>query len=117
MSSNFNYKPPYYAVIFTSQRTSVDDNYAHTSDHLDQHAKQYSGFLGIQSVRDANGFGISVSYWKTLDDIAQWKSDLKHIAAKQKGKKDWYSYYNIRISKVEEERNFIKQESEEIKAL
>jgi len=52
--------PPYYAVIFTSTRTNVDNGYDETASKMVELAKQQPGVLGIESARDS--LGITVSY-------------------------------------------------------
>jgi heme-degrading monooxygenase HmoA len=64
-------------------------------------AAQQPGFLGIETVRGADGFGITVSYWSTLEAIAAWKRDTEHQAAQDVGKSLWYSDYQLRISHVQ----------------
>lgn len=54
-------QPPYYAVIFRSQRTDVDDGYGAMADLMERLAQDQPGFLGSDSVRDADGRGITVS--------------------------------------------------------
>jgi hypothetical protein len=51
-------EPPYYAVIFSSQRTEGDRGYANVADRMAELAAQQPGFLGIETVRGADGFGI-----------------------------------------------------------
>jgi heme-degrading monooxygenase HmoA len=92
---------PYYAVIFTSQRTDGDRGYGQMADRMVSLAAQMPGFLGVESVRDANGFGITVSYWESEDAIRQWKAQSEHQAAQAAGKKVWYADYLIRVAKVE----------------
>ena len=94
-------EPPYYAVIFSSQRTEGDRGYANVADRMAELATQQPGFLGIESVRDANGFGITVSYWTTLEAISAWKRETEHQAAQEAGKSTWYADYQLRISRVE----------------
>jgi heme-degrading monooxygenase HmoA len=53
-----------------------------------------------------NNIGITVSYWETLEDIKNWKRHSDHLKAQEKGKKDWYSWYHVRICKVEHEYDF-----------
>lgn len=101
MKSNFE---PYYAVIFTSTRTERDNGYNEMAELMETLAKQQEGFLSIDSAR--NEVGITVSYWKSLDAIKNWKQQTDHILAQQKGRKDWYSWYNVRICKVEREYDF-----------
>ena len=75
-------EPPYYAVIFTAQRTDVGAGYGETADRMVELASAQPGFIGVESTRDADGLGITVSYWRTLEDIAAWKRHLEHTAAR-----------------------------------
>lgn len=99
-------KPPYYAVIFTSIRTDADHGYAEMAQQMENLAQQQEGFLGLESAREA--IGITVSYWESLDAIAQWKQNTDHLIAKQKGIKEWYKNYKVRICFVEREYDFNK---------
>ncbi|KIL26299.1 hypothetical protein B4133_2875 [Bacillus altitudinis] len=94
--------PPYYAVIFTSKRTNVEQKeYAAAAQRMEQLAKDLDGFLGIESVRDEHGVGITVSYWDSLAAIKEWKEHTAHQRVQKKGKSDWYESYTTRICKVE----------------
>lgn len=97
-------KPPYYAVIFTSTRTSIDEGYAAMALEMEALAKQQPGYLGFESAR--NGLGISVSYWESLEAIAAWKAVSEHEIAQKEGRRIWYSWYKVRICKVEREYEF-----------
>ena len=94
-------EPPYYAVIFTSQRTEGDRGYGHMAERMLQLAAQQPGFLGVESVRGADGFGITVSYWTSEEAIAAWRNHLEHKPAQEAGKKVWYADYQLRVAKVE----------------
>ena len=95
---------PYYAVIFTSTRTSVDEGYAEMAIQMVELAQQQEGFLGVESAR--NDIGITVSYWRDLESITKWKSNLDHIEAQLKGRSTWYEKYTVRIALVEREYSF-----------
>ena len=95
---------PYYAVIFTSVRTENDGNYGETADLMVKMANEQPGFLGVESAR--NEIGITVSYWKDLESIKNWKQVLEHKAAQQKGRSTWYKNYTVRIAVVEKEYSF-----------
>ena len=100
---------PYYAVIFASVRTEVEDGYIETNAELEKMAESIDGFLGTESTRgERDGLGLSISYWKNLDAIAEWKKHTHHRMAKEKGIKDWYKSYSIRITKVEQDTLFEK---------
>jgi heme-degrading monooxygenase HmoA len=98
-------EPPYLAVIFTSQRTEVDDGYAAMADRMVDLASGQPGFLGVESVRDASGFGITVSYWASLEAIAAWRAHAEHRIAKDTGRRQWYTHFETRITRVERSSN------------
>jgi heme-degrading monooxygenase HmoA len=97
-------KLPYYAVIFTSKRTSLDDGYGEMAQKMIDLAKEQMGFLGVDSAR--NEIGITVSYWESLTAISNWKNNMDHLDAQEKGKQKWYENYTVRIAKVEKEYSF-----------
>ncbi|MBI3450860.1 MAG: antibiotic biosynthesis monooxygenase [Acidobacteria bacterium] len=93
--------PPYYAVIFTSRRTDGDAGYAAMSERMVDLASRRPGFLGLESVRGADGAGITVSYWESEEAIAGWKRDVEHLGAQRQGRERWYEDYVVRVAKVE----------------
>ena len=100
-------KEPYYAVIFTSNRTEGDQGYPNMASEMENLVKTQPGFLGVESAKEA--IGITVSYWKDLESIARWKEHTNHILAQTKGKSHWYEKYSVRICKVEREYHFFKE--------
>ena len=97
-------EPPYYAVIFTSERTAIDEGYADTALRMVELAQQQPGYLGFESARD--GLGITISYWESLEAIRNWKQNTEHLLAQKNGKKKWYAAYKTRISKVERDYGY-----------
>jgi len=74
---------------------------------MEELAQKMPGYLGIEGARnETDNVGITVSYWKTLADIARWKSQAEHQGAQRMGKSDWYENYTVRICKVEREYSF-----------
>lgn len=94
----------YYAVIFTSTQKENIEGYSDMAEKMETLAKQQKGFLGMDSAR--NTIGITVSYWESLDAIKNWKQQIAHLQAQQKGRQNWYSWYKVRICKVEREYEF-----------
>ncbi|MGD9300729.1 MAG: antibiotic biosynthesis monooxygenase [Desulfobacterales bacterium] len=95
--------PPYYAVVFTSVRSAIDEGYAETAKKMLALAAGQPGFLGVESVRTEAGLGITVSYWEDTESITKWKNHAAHQRAQQFGKNKWYRGYNIRVARVERE--------------
>uniref|UniRef100_UPI003216CFFA antibiotic biosynthesis monooxygenase family protein n=1 Tax=uncultured Draconibacterium sp. TaxID=1573823 RepID=UPI003216CFFA len=97
-------KPPYYAVIFTSERTEGDQGYAAMSEKMMELVTKQKGFLGAESAR--NELGITVSYWESLEAIQAWKENMEHSVARKLGKEMWYKSFKVRVAKVEKEYGF-----------
>ena len=92
-------KPPYYAVIFSSHLAEDDSGYTEMAKQMVEKATIAPGFLGVESARA--DIGITVSYWKDLDSIREWKANIDHLEAQKQGKERWYAAYKVRISRVE----------------
>lgn len=92
---------PYYAVIFSSRRTVGDQGYEAMADRMMELAAQQPGFLGAESARGADGFGITVSYWASEAAIAAWRAQAEHRVAQEGGRARWYEHYEIRVARVE----------------
>lgn len=94
--------PPYYAVIFGSQRAHADaQGYAATAERMVELATQQPGYLGTISTRGPDGFGITVSYWVSEADIARWRGHAEHVLAREQGRERWYSQYTLQVARVE----------------
>lgn len=74
------------------------------AEQMEVLARQQHGFLGVESARES--IGITVSYWESLEAIANWKTHTAHLFAQQKGRADWYKKYTVRICLVEREYGF-----------
>jgi heme-degrading monooxygenase HmoA len=106
--------PPYYAVIFTSIRTSDEpEEYAEMAQRMIDLASRRPGFLGVESVRDESSVGITVSYWDSREAIEAWGRDAAHREAQTLGMSVWYERFRLRICRVEEDRVFPVREGQE----
>ena len=73
------------------------------AETMERLAQSQEGYLGIESTRDSNGVGITVSYWKDLASIKAWRQNAEHRMAQRYGKEVWYSRFRVRICKVVDE--------------
>jgi heme-degrading monooxygenase HmoA len=100
-----------YAVIFSSQRRAgadgaADDGYEQAADQMLALAAQQPGYLGVESARGSDGFGITVSYWASEQAIRDWKQVAEHRAVQTHGREHWYVHYQVRIARVERAYGF-----------
>lgn len=99
--------PPYVAVIFSSRRTGADPvGYDETAARMEELAATQPGYVGIESARDPDGFGITVSYWSTEEDARGWKRHSEHLLAQQEGRSTWYEQYRVRVATVTREYSY-----------
>jgi heme-degrading monooxygenase HmoA len=87
--------------------TSIDEeDYARTAERMVQLAAEQPGFLGIESARGADGFGITVSYWDSLESISAWREQEEHRLAQREGKAKWYVRFQLRVCRVDDAYGF-----------
>lgn len=100
-------EPPYHAVVFTSRfDPSQADGYAAMSARMAELAARQPGYLGIESVRQADGLGITVSYWENQDAVRAWSRHAEHLVAQHQGRSRWYERFEVRVCRVERAYGF-----------
>lgn len=93
---------PCFAVIFSSVKGLEDDSYEEMAETMNRLVQLQPGFLGMESVLDDEGHGITVCYWRSLEDIKRWKEVEIHKLAQSQGKREWYKEYAVRVVEVKE---------------
>ncbi|MBK5533261.1 antibiotic biosynthesis monooxygenase [Pseudomonas sp. TH08] len=95
-----------FAVIFTSTRTEGDNGYAAAAERMGELVREQPGFLGVDSIRGADGVGITVSYWQSEAAILAWRQNPEHRVIQARGREIWYSAFQTRVCRVEREYRF-----------
>jgi heme-degrading monooxygenase HmoA len=95
-------EPPYYAVIFPSRMRAknLDQDYSKTLERMIELAGQQPGYIGLESARDADGFGITLVYYDGREAISNWAANAEHRVAQNKGRAHWYQGYRLKIGPV-----------------
>jgi heme-degrading monooxygenase HmoA len=84
-------QPPYYAVIFTSQKMSIDNaDYSKAAQRMSELAALQPGYLGMEHVGDPTGAAITA----------------EHLEAQASGREKWYQHYFLRVCRVERDAEF-----------
>ncbi len=98
---------PYTAVIFSSERSDLDpDEYDAMAVRMAELAARQPGYRGLETARDPNGFGITVSYWDSEEHARAWKQQTEHLEAQRLGRERWYRSYRLRVATVEREYTY-----------
>jgi len=99
-------EPPYYAVIFTTQRTGEGQAlYEEMNERLGKMVGGFPGYLGMES----SGTGITISYWESEEAILAWKKEAYHAQAIKKGISTFYSDIMTRVCKVERDHRISRK--------
>ncbi len=97
-----------YVVVFASTRAAGDDAaYDEMAEHMMRLAAEQRGYVGIESTRGSDGFGITASYWECEAAIRDWKANVEHQQAQAQGREKWYSGFHLCIARVERDHEMI----------
>lgn len=96
----------FYAVIFSNSKNGDLTGYAEMDDLTMAEVVKQNGYLGYESLSNANKT-IFISYWETMDAITAWSKNSTHLMAKAEAEK-WYSRYLAQICFVERSHLFEK---------
>jgi heme-degrading monooxygenase HmoA len=89
------------AVIFISRRNQQDEHgYSAAALAMVEEAARQPGYAGIDSVRDENGFGITISYWQDEASAVAWRNHAGHSAIRDQGRASWYSEYEVMVAQI-----------------
>jgi len=73
-------KPPYIAAVFTSIRTDIEEGYDKMNELTITELDSIEGYLGYETFRDENGFGVNVSYWKDMEALKNWRDNTLQLS-------------------------------------
>lgn len=90
------------AVIFRSTRNADDSaGYAEAAAQMARRAALQPGYVGVESVREPGGAGITISYWADEASALAWRDDAEHRRIREAGRARWYDDYSVVVARVE----------------
>lgn len=97
-------------MIFIARRTGGDEaGYADAAAAMDSLAARQTGYVGMDSVRGADGLGITVSYWASDADAKAWRDHPDHAAIRDAGRDRWYAHYSLHVAEVTRSYDWTKR--------
>lgn len=88
-----------YAVIFKAEINEFDSSYSAMAKRMKELAINEYGCIEFNSATEGNN-EIAISYWKTKEQIKEWKNNKEHLKAQELGKNKWYKNYSVEIVEV-----------------
>jgi heme-degrading monooxygenase HmoA len=90
------------AVIFWSRRNGRDQaGYDAAAAAMDALAAAQPGYRGVEAARQADGVGVTVSYWADEAAALAWRDHAEHAAIRAAGRARWYAAYRVTVARVE----------------
>jgi len=89
------------AVIFISRLRDPAPGHAETAERMVMLARDMPGFPGIRNVWDVDGSGITMSWWRSEEDIARWREHPEHLEARRRGREEWPESWHIEVCRVQ----------------
>ena len=93
-----------YAVIFEVEiNENRKDEYLSIAAKLKEQLVTMEGFISIERFTSLVNEGklLSLSFWETEKALIQWKKNIDHMSAQEKGRESIFKDYRIRIANVE----------------
>ncbi|MEP7005602.1 MAG: antibiotic biosynthesis monooxygenase [Sphingomonas bacterium] len=89
-------------VIFLSIRTDADDaGYGEAAAAMESLAAIQPGYRGFESTRDADGLGITLSFWADEASALLWRDHPEHKAIRDAGRDRWYQSYEVIVCEAQ----------------
>lgn len=95
-------RPPYHVAIFRYCRNGEDAaGYDDARRDMFELARLQPGFLGMESIGDTDGDGVTLSYWTDEASIRAWRARDERGIIREKDRRGWYDQYVLQIARVE----------------
>ena len=91
-----------YAVIFRATAGELDDDYTAAIDRMKRLAFEEYGCLDFFAMMDGDE-RVAISYWESEGAIRNWKRNLEHVEAQQRGRDKWYRSYTVQVAEIQRE--------------
>jgi uncharacterized protein len=82
------------------------DGYGEMGDAMEELARVQPGFIGVESARNADGVGITVSRWSSVAAMVHWRGVAAHQDAQREGRARWYRWYRSDVARVDRTAEF-----------
>lgn len=90
-----------YMAFFIIEPSNDLENFEEMGVKINELVKQQNGYIRGEDFETTDGRYITTCYWRSLEDIKNWRNHLQHQIAIKLGKEKWFKSYKITISKVE----------------
>ncbi|WP_310152144.1 antibiotic biosynthesis monooxygenase family protein [Luteimonas sp. 3794] len=107
-------RPPYHVAIFRYRRNGEDAaGFVESRRDLLEMATRQPGCLGVESIEDTGGEGVTLSYWTDEASLRAWRAHSAQGATSDKSQRGWYDQYAVQVARVERAYDWARDETAE----
>jgi heme-degrading monooxygenase HmoA len=71
-----------------------------TGARLDALATRMPGFISYKDFAAPDGEGVTIVAFESQEALAAWRMHPEHVAAQERGRKEWYADYRVTVADV-----------------
>lgn len=95
------------AVVFRSRlRPGVEQEIEQLGARMYQLASGMPGFVSYREYQAADGEGVAIVEFESLEAVKAWREHPEHLAAQAAGRERLFSSYRIQVCTVERDYSF-----------
>jgi heme-degrading monooxygenase HmoA len=97
-------------VLFRNKLVKdVSADYGSLLAEMNVYAQSQPGYVADKTYIADDGERVSIVWWQDKESLDQWRQNLKHVDAKQKGRQNWYEYYSMDVAEVYHTSSFARE--------
>jgi heme-degrading monooxygenase HmoA len=94
-------------TVFRSRlRPESADEYAEWSARMSELARTMPGYISHKGFSAPDGERVTIVEFADEESLRAWSLHTEHLAAKKKGRSDFYSEYRIQVCTVQRQKDF-----------
>jgi heme-degrading monooxygenase HmoA len=94
-------------TVFRSRvRPAAEKEYAQWAARMSELARQMPGYVSHKGFVAQDGERVTIVEFESEEALRAWSAHPEHVAAKKKGRRDFYSEYRVQICRVERDSAF-----------
>src|SRR4051812_35899650 len=91
-------------VVFRSRvRPEAQDEYAQWIGRMSELARTMPGYISHKGFTAQDGEQVTIIEFESGPALRAWSAHPEHVAAKKKGRKDFYLEYRVQVCALERE--------------
>lgn len=96
-------------VVFRARiRPEAKNDYYALAEEMAEIARSLPGFISYRGYFAEDGERVSIHEWETADHLRAWREHPRHVAAQQRGRREFYEEYTLYVCDQPRESRFAR---------